>query len=178
VATAHWHITICSNTFWPVHCIEKWRFLHFYISAARMRIIIIYYLRGLSHWARLVRRDWSGFTLRLILSNPGAFAFILRNHRHARRMIKNRTRVNKFCFFLLIWCYYVQQSKRHLFTVCAPHVDGFPLLANRLFWGDSWLPFICRSDCTRKARVQCRLTPARIQGKSSTLSSLTCVLLK
>jgi len=40
--------------------------------------------------------SWSAFILNLILSNPGALAFILRHHKRAHRMIENRTR-SKYC---------------------------------------------------------------------------------
>ncbi|XDV27801.1 hypothetical protein PO909_031283, partial [Leuciscus waleckii] len=80
--------------------------------------------RVLSHWARLRRSEperdcsrrppqrWSGFTLELILSNPGAFACIFRHRKRTRRMIENRSWVN-ILFFLLIWSYYAQLSEQH-----------------------------------------------------------------
>jgi len=78
--------------------------------------------------------------------------------------LENRTWVNKQkCVFLIIRCYCVQLSEQYMFTV----TDSFEETVDFQMW--------C-PDFTHNARIHRRLTLARTQGKSSTLSSLTSVL--
>lgn len=93
----------------------------------------------------------------------GASAFILCHHKRAQCIIQNRTQVNTLWFLLLIWCYYAILG----FTVCVSH-EVCKHTAD-------CEPFICYPDCIHCTQLHCTL--ARIQSKSSPLSSLTCVLL-
>jgi len=90
--------------------------------------------------------------------------------------LENRTWVNKQkCVFLIIRCYCVQLSEQYMFTVRVSHKVDFCCLQTDSFEEtvdfQMWCP-----DFTHNARIHCRLTLTRTQGKSSTLSSLTSVL--
>lgn len=124
-------------------------------------------LKGLSHWACLlivpVAPRSVGLVWHSILSNPGASVFILCHHKRAWCIIQNRTQVNTLWFLLLIWCYYATLG----FTVCVSH-EVCKHTAD-------CEPFIFYPDCIHCTQLHCTL--ARIQSKSSPLSSLTCVLI-